>query len=211
MRANYGAANRTLASLTFSGDRVRIIETLMLVALAAATAATSGAQTSAAAPGDIYAPLAMEEGTWDADVTFYEADKPASRATGIQINTLLKNRHWIINEFRIPATDTTPAYEGHGVWGYDPVAKTYVNTWVDTNDLAVRTDYGFWYEPESTMVWSSKQNDGNGHFVDYRITEEFKGNVRVLTFYQLGLAKPNPHPLVKIVFTRRKSIVVPLK
>ena len=190
---------------------MRIIETLMLVALAAATAATSDAQTSAAAPGDIYAPLAMEEGTWDADVTFYEADKPTSRATGIQINTLLKNRHWIINEFRIPASDTTPAYEGHGVWGYDPVAKTYVNTWVDTNDLAVRTVYGFWYEPESTMVWSSKQNDGNGHFVDYRITEEFKGNVRVVTFYQLGLAKPNPHPLVKILFTRRKAMIVPLK
>ncbi len=26
------------------------------------------------------------------------------------------------------------------MWGYDPVAKTYVNTWVDTNDLPVRTD-----------------------------------------------------------------------
>lgn len=190
---------------------MRIIETLLLVALTAAIAPTSGAQTSGATPADVYAPLVMEEGTWDADVTFYEADKPTSRATGIQINTLLKNRHWIINEFRIPATETTPAYEGHGVWGYDPVAKTYVNTWVDTNDLAVRTDYGFWYEPESTMVWSSKQNDGNGHFVDYRITEEFKGNVRVVTLYQLGLAKPNPHPLVKIVFTKRRYVAVPLK
>ena len=59
-----------------------------------------------------------------------------------------------------------------------PVAKTYVDTWVDTNDLAVRTDYGFWYEPEKTMVWSSKQNDGQGHFVDYRMTEEFKGDTR---------------------------------
>jgi hypothetical protein len=190
---------------------VRIIETLVLAALTVATAATGDAQTGGAAAADVYAPLAMEEGTWDAEVTFYEADKPTSRAAGVQINTLLKNRHWIINEFRIPESDKAPAYEGHGVWGYDPVAKTYVNTWVDTNDLAVRTDYGFWYEPESTMVWSSKQNDGNGHFVDYRITEEFKGNLRVQTFYQLGLAKPNPHPLVKIVFTKRKAIIVPLK
>ena len=198
-------------TLRLFGDRVRTIGRLMLVALAAIAPAAIDAQTGAAVTGDIYAPLAMEEGTWDADVTFYDADKPASRAAGVQINTLLKNRHWIINEFRIPATETTPAYEGHGVWGYDPVAKTYVNTWVDTNDLAVRTDYGFWYEPESTMVWSSKQNDGNGHFVDYRITEEFKGNVRVVTLYQLGLAKPNPHPLVKIVFTKRRYVAVPLK
>lgn len=173
--------------------------------LAAALAAAPPTLSAQALPADIYAPLAMEEGTWDADVTFYEADKPASRATGVQVNTLLANRHWIVNEFRIPSTDKTPGYEGHGIWGYDPVAKTYVNTWVDTNDLGVRTDYGFWYEPESTMVWSSKQNDGKGHFIDYRITEEFRGAVRVLTFYQLGLATPNPHPLVKIVFTKRKA------
>jgi hypothetical protein len=182
---------------------MRIIDTLVL-AMLVAVATHAGAESGAAPAVDVYAPIAMEEGVWDADITFYEADKPTSRATGVQVNTLLANRHWIVNDFRIPATDRTPAYEGHGVWGYDPVAKTYVNTWVDTNDLAVRTDYGFWYEPERTMIWSSKQNDGQGHFVDYRITEEFKGSTRVLTFYQLGLAKPNPHPLVKIVFTRRK-------
>lgn len=35
--------------------------------------------------------------------------------------------------------------------------------------------------------------------------EEFKGNTRVFTVSQLGLAKPNPHPLVKIVFTKKKA------
>ncbi len=59
---------------------------------------------------------------------------------GMQANTLLSNGHWIVNAFTIPATDKFPVYEGHGVWGYDPVAKTYVDTWVETNDLAVRTD-----------------------------------------------------------------------
>ena len=160
--------------------------------------------TPPAIPESVYAPLNMEEGTWDADVTFYEGDKPSGRAIGVQVNTFLANKHWMVNDFRIPANGKFPACEGHGVWGYDPVAKTYVNTWVDTNDLSVRTDYGYWHEPEKTMVWSSKQNDGQGHFI-YRITEEFKGDTRVFTFYQLGLAKPAPHPLVNIVFTKRKS------
>ena len=180
--------------------------TLLLAALTASWAMAGAAQTvPPAVPDSTYAPLRLEEGTWDADVTFYEDDKPSGRATGVQVNTFLANRHWMVNDFRIPANGKYPAYEGHGVWGYDPVARTYVNTWVDTNDLAVRTDYGYWHEPESTMVWSAKQNDGQGHFVDYRITEEFKGDTRVFTFYQLGLAKPNPHPLVKIVFTRRRE------
>jgi hypothetical protein len=89
------------------------------------------------------------------------------------------------------------------MWGWDPVAKTYVNTWVDTNDQAVRTDYGVWTDADSTMVWSSKQNDGNGHYVDYRLVEEFKGQERIVTVFQLGVVKPNPHPLLKIVFTKK--------
>lgn len=154
-------------------------------------------------PDEVYAPMAMEQGTWDADITFYENDKPASKGKGVQINTLLVNGHWITNDFRIPATDRFPAYQGHGVWGYDPVAKTYVDTWVDTNDLSVRTDYGYWQPKEQIMTWSSKQDDGKGHFIDYRMVEEFKGDTRILTFYQLGIAKPTPHTLIQIVFTRR--------
>lgn len=177
-----------------------------LLAATLALASTAAVRAADAPPPEaVHAPLQMEAGTWDADVTFYEGDKPSGQAKGVQVNTLLANGHWITNDFRIPAEGKRPPYQGHGVWGYDPVAKTYVNTWVDTNDQSVRTDYGYWHAPEQTMVWSSKHNDGKGHFVDYRITEEFKGDTRIFTFYFLGMVKPNPHPSVKIVFTRRAA------
>ena len=156
-------------------------------------------------PDETWAPLKMEAGVWDAAVTYYADDKESGTGVGVQTNTLLANGHWIVNDFTIPANGTFPVYQGHGVWGYDPVARTYVDTWVDTNDLAVRTDYGFWDAPSNTMSWSSKQPDGAGHFVDYRMVEEFKGDTRILTFYQLGLLKPNQHILIRIVFTRRKA------
>ena len=162
------------------------------------------AQSVSAVPAEsLYKPLQMEVGTWDGDITFYKDDKPGDKAKGVQVNTLLANGHWAVNVFKVPASGKFPAYEGHGVWGYDPVAKTYVDTWVDTNDQTVRTDYGYWSEADSTMIWSSKQSDGQGHFVDYRMTEEFKGDMRIFTVFQLGMAKPNPHPLLKIVFTKR--------
>ena len=176
-----------------------------LLPLPGAFAATATTDSPSAIPAEVYAPIAMEAGTWDAEITFFEKDKPSATGKGVQVNTLLLNGHWITNDFRIPATDRFPAYQGHGVWGYDPVAATYVDTWVDTNDLSVRTDYGYWQPNEQIMTWSSKQNDGKGHFVDYRIVEEFKGDTRILTFSQLGMATPNPHPLVKIVFTRRTA------
>jgi hypothetical protein len=145
----------------------------------------------------------MEEGIWDADVTFYEGEKETGKAKGVQVNTLLVNGHWIINDFRIPAFASNAPYQGHGVWGFDPVAKTYVNTWVDTNDRTVRTDYGFWHANENTLVWSSKQSDGQGHFIDYRMTEEFKGQTRVFTVHQLAIVRPTPYLLLRIVFTKR--------
>lgn len=160
---------------------------------------------------DIHLPVKLEAGIWDADVTFFENDQPSGQAKGVQTNTLLANGHWITNDFSIPATGKFPAYQGHGVWGYDPVAKAYVNTWVDTNDQAVRTDYGYWQVKTQTMWWSSKQNDGNGHFVDYRMSEEFKGESRIFTFYRLGIVKPESHPLVRIVFTRRQAPAAAVK
>jgi hypothetical protein len=170
-----------------------------------ALAAVATAADAPKLPDETWAPLKMEAGVWDAAITFYDSDKESGHGTGVQTNTLLANGHWIVNDFNIPATDKFPVYQGHGVWGFDPVAKTYVDTWVDTNDLAVRTDYGYWDAASSTMSWSSKQPDGAGHFIDYRMLEEFKGDTRILTFYQLGLLKPNPHTLIRIVFTRRKD------
>lgn len=178
----------------------------MLLVLAAGVAAPAAALAAESPePADVHLPLRLEEGIWDAEVTFFEDGKPSGQAQGVQTNTLLANGHWITNDFRIPASDKLPAYQGHGVWGFDPVAKTYVNTWVDTNDRAVRTDYGFWYAKEQTMAWSAKQNDGQGHFVDYRMTEEFRGNTRIFTVHQLALVTPRPILLLRIVFTRRSS------
>ena len=106
--------------------------------------------------------MKLEAGVWDADVTFYNADKVAGHDTGVQVNEPMVNGHWITNDFHIAASKEFPVYQGHGVWDYDTVAKTYVDTWVDTNDLSVRTDCGFWKADTQTMTWSSKQNDGNG-------------------------------------------------
>ncbi|SFN09873.1 DUF1579 family protein [Dokdonella immobilis] len=189
-------------TLALPGPRLLLAFTSALLPLAA-LAASPAPEQAPTIPAEVYAPIAMEAGTWDAEITFYEKDKPSGTATGVQVNTLLLNGHWITNDFTIPANGKFPAYQGHGVWGYDPVAKTYVDTWVDTNDGAVRTDYGYWQPDEKIMTWSSKQNDGKGHFVDYRIVEEFKGDTRIFTFTQLGIVTPNPHPLVRIVFTRR--------
>ncbi|MEO5558317.1 MAG: DUF1579 family protein, partial [Dokdonella sp.] len=108
-----------------------------LFASGAAFSASNATEAPSKTSPDIYLPMTLEAGTWDADVTFYSEGKPPAHDTGVQVNELLGNGHWITNDFRIAASKEFPAYQGHGIWGYDTVAKTYVDTWVDTNDLSV--------------------------------------------------------------------------
>lgn len=64
------------------------------------------------------------------------------------------------------------------MWGWDPVARQYVDTWVDIHDGAVRTDYGFWNPEDHTMYWNALQPDGSGHMVGVRMTEKYETNRR---------------------------------
>jgi hypothetical protein len=177
-----------------------------LAALLLYAASLSAYAQPAAVPDSVYEVLRAEAGTWDAEVTFFSGGKPSGSTKGVQVNTLLANGHWIVNEFRIAKTEQYPAYEGHGMWGYDPVAKSYVDTWIDTNDGAVRTAYGYWHEAEKTMAWSAKQPDGQGRFVDYRFNIEYKDkDTRLYTFWQLGLVRPTQFIRLQILFKRRPA------
>ncbi|UGQ46369.1 DUF1579 family protein [Massilia endophytica] len=176
----------------------------LIHALAALSLGAASLMAAAQVPDSVYEVLRAEAGTWDADITFYSGGKPTGTAKGVQVNTLLANGHWIVNEFKVAKTGDFPAYEGHGMWGYDPVAKTYVDTWIDTNDGAVRTSYGYWHEAEKTMAWSAKQPDGQGRFVDYRFNVEYKDkDTRLYTFWQLGLVRPTQFIRAQILFKRR--------
>ena len=61
--------------------------------------------------------MKLEAGVWDADVTFYNADKVAGHDTGVQVNEPMVNGHWISNDFHIAASKEFPVYQGHGVLG----------------------------------------------------------------------------------------------
>ncbi len=193
-----------------------LASTLALALLAppadAAEAAGSAATAAAAADDARYDPLRREAGLWDVDVQFFDGDgHPTGTAHGTQRNVLLANGHWITNDLVIadeasPGTPApaAPGFQGHGVWGWDPVAKEYVDTWVDTNDGAVRTDHGFWKPETRTMHWTALQPDGEGHAVTYRMSEAFPADDRrTLTFYQVAMESGRLVKLAEMRFVKR--------
>ncbi|MFL6696365.1 MAG: DUF1579 family protein [Vitreoscilla sp.] len=184
----------------------RSVAFLLLGAVQACLAADPATTpASAPTPATTYGPLAMEAGTWKVQVEFFDADSGAStgHAQGRQVNTLLANGHWIVNDLRVFGADgKTVDFQGHGAWGWDPVGKEYVDTWVDTNDGAPRIDHGFWVAEQQTMYWSAQQPDGEGHAVTYRMTETFAGPRRTLVFFQIALQSGRQIKLAEMKFTR---------
>lgn len=143
--------------------------------------------------------LAMEAGTWDADITFpsREAGKPDEKAHGVQVNELRSGGMWMLNRFSV---DDTP-YEGTGVWGYDRATDRYSGIWVDNNDQQIRFDDGLWDPQAKTITWTANQADPKGRYMRLLTVETFAGDTR--TFESVALTRKGEVPLVRIKFTRR--------
>ena len=176
-----------------------------LVACAAMLAATPLLAQDVSRPAVPLSPesakdiLAMEEGTWDADVTFPSGDpeKPDSKAVGIQVNRLRSGGMWIINEFSVTGTP----YEGTGVWGFDRTKNRFSGIWVDNNDQQIRMDDGRWDGASKMMIWSANVPQRDGAWMRLLFTEKFEGKVR--RFDMVALTRKGEVPLVRIVFTKR--------
>ena len=174
-------------------------------ALLCAIACAAHADEAKPATPDVHAPLAMEAGTWDVAVDFLDpaTGAPNGSAKGRQVNTLLANGHWIANDLQIWGADGRSVdFAGHGTWGWDAVAKEYVDAWVDTNDGPMRIDHGFWVPDQQALYWTAQQPDGAGHMVTYRMTETFAGDARRLEFFQVALQSGRQVKLAEMRFKR---------
>ncbi len=177
----------------------------VLVACAALLGSTPLLAQEASAPIVSLSPqsakeiLAMEAGTWDADVTFPSGDpkKPDTKASGIQVNRLRSGGMWIINEFSVKGTP----YEGTGVWGFDRTKGRFTGIWVDNNDQQICMDDGRWDAARKTMIWSANLAQPDGAWMRLLFTEKFETNVR--RFDMVALTRKGEVPLVRIIFTKR--------
>jgi hypothetical protein len=171
-------------------------------ATATAAPAASAMDASAAALAESLAILKLEEGVWDAAITFppeNPGDAPKT-AHGVQTNTFVTGNGWIKNDFAVDEK-----YGGHGTWGYDPKKGRYVGIWVDSNQDYIRLDEGTFDAKTRTMTWTSELRQPDPYPpAKYRMTETFEGDRRVLTMTAIGAKSGREIPLGTILFTRRR-------
>lgn len=147
--------------------------------------------------------LALEEGVWDADITFpsHQEGVPDGKAKGVQVNRLRSDGNWMLNEFSV---DGTP-YQGTGVWGFDPATGEYIGIWTDNNDHRIRNDRGRWDAATNTMNWTAEMVQADGQVIPLKFTELFQGRTRVFHMDAIAPKSGKVIPLLHIIFTKREA------
>jgi hypothetical protein len=97
-------------------------------------------------------------GTWDASIKVWHApNTPAIESKGSEKNELLGDGFWLLSRFEGKIGDIP--FSGAGTFGYDPVEKKYIGTWVDTMTpymMTLKSDYD---AAKKTMTGTGESRD----------------------------------------------------
>lgn len=143
--------------------------------------------------------IALEAGTWDAIITIPPRTPDGMPATvrGVQVNEVRSGGLWMLNRMSVNGG----AYEGTGIWGFDPKTGAYSGYWADNGSARIRKDSGRWDPVTSTMTWTSDVERPDGRKVTMRATSTFSGRTR--TYRSFAVTDAGDVPLSTVVFTRR--------
>jgi len=166
------------------------------IMLGGATISAHAGRAPAIDPREV---VAMEAGTWDAVITTpaRRPGGPPSVATGVQVNELRSGGLWMLNRMSVNGG----AYEGTGIWGFDPKTGHYSGAWVDNGTARIRMDDGSWDPVSRTMTWTSEAEHADGQRYQIRATSTFTGRTR--TYRSYATTNSGDVLLSTVVFTRR--------
>ena len=176
------------------------IATILLIAFLAAGGAPAQSTDGKRIvdPRDV---IALEAGVWDAAITSLPrtpGSKPTT-AAGVQVNELRSGGMWMLNRLSVNGG----AYEGTGIWGYDPKTGRYKGAWVDNGNALIRMDDGSWDPATNTMTWFAEVQRPDGPKLRMRATSTFVGDTR--TYRSFAITDAGEVPLSTVVFTRRPN------
>ena len=118
--------------------------------------------------------LAADEGTWDATITSFMGgpDGEPTVSRGTEVNTLLAGGLWLVSEFEGDFGGVK--FVGRGHFGYDPLRKKYVGTWIDSMSPAIYTSEGAFDKAGKVYTETMVGPDPTGKSTKMRLTTEVK-------------------------------------
>jgi hypothetical protein len=151
--------------------------------------------------------LAADGGTWDAAITSYQngPDSEPTVTKGVEVNTVLSGGLWVSSTFQ--ADFGGHAFEGRGQFGYDPIKKKYVGTWIDSMSPSLSVLDGSYDAKTKTMTYTGDgvcPIDGS-KLVQRMVTTTKADGSREFTLYITGTPTGGKEAkIMHINYTKRK-------
>jgi hypothetical protein len=102
--------------------------------------------------------LKKDVGTWNTSIKVWTSPNKAPIASqGVETSELLSGGLWLVTRFE-GSMNGAPCV-GMGTWGYDPVERQYVGTWVDSMTPHVTLIRGDYDPASKTMSHISEGRD----------------------------------------------------
>jgi hypothetical protein len=151
--------------------------------------------------------LAAEEGTWDATVKMFMRgpDAEPTVSKGTEVNTMMTGGLWLLSRFQ--GNFGSMAFEGRGQFGYDPLKKKYVGTWVDSMSPTLSVLEGTYDATTKTMTYVGDGVDAsNGSkFTQKMVTTTKDDGSRVFALYVTSSETGGKEAkMMEITYTKRK-------
>jgi hypothetical protein len=142
--------------------------------------------------------LERDVGTWDAVVEFRQAPGAAPQLSRGMATSRRCGGRWLVTDFR-----NATGFEGHGVYGWDPVKRRYTGVWVDSARSFIALSEGTYDAGKQTMTYVT-QATVEGRQVQWReVTEAPDPDVRIYRSYMPGPGG-RQFEMMRITYTRRR-------
>ena len=150
--------------------------------------------------------LAADEGTWDATIKMYAGgpDAEPTVSKGTEINEILPGGLWVLSKFE--GDFGGMKLLGRGQFGYDPVEKKYVGTWIDSTSTILSVLEGDYDAKTKTMTFVGDGYDPvqKAKFSQKMVTQSKDDGTRIFSLYMKFEGRPAEVKFLEITYTKRK-------
>ncbi len=150
--------------------------------------------------------LAADEGTWDATVKSFTSgpDGEPMISKGTEVNTLMSGGLWILSKFE--GDFGGMKFEGRGQFGYDPIKKKYVGTWIDSVNPILSVLEGEYDAKTRTMTYVGEGvgPDGKTKYTQKMATTTKDDGTRVFTLSMKMEGTKDEIRFMEITYKKRK-------
>jgi hypothetical protein len=128
--------------------------------------------------------LKKDLGTWDATIKVWMGPGDPVESKGVETNTMLGDL-WLISAFEGEVGGLP--FKGHGQYGYDPLKRRFVITWVDTFTTSPTILEGTHDEKSGELTLTGETTGPDGTKAQMKnVSKHNPDGTRVTTFYMKG-------------------------